>query len=189
MPKKIITMLMAMAIVLSISFASISPAIADPNGKQEAIEKGVKWLVEQQNTTDGSWDTRRMVGKTGLAVLKLETHAVQKYKCSPFDPAYPYADNVTAGLNYLFAHACNTSIGTQTHDGSVDNPDTNGNGIGVYFVFGGCGWKYPRSYETGITLMAIAASTTPDRIVNVPGSPVNGQTYRHVAVDTMNYLA
>ena len=155
----------------------------------QAIEDGVAWLARQQNA-DGSWGTSNQVAKTAFAVLKLETHAIDPkppYGCgygldSPFDPTYPYADNVTRGLDYLFANANIIDIGTQTHDGDVDNPDTNSNGKGVYF-------SGRRTYETSIALMAIAASRTPDRIVNVPGSSVNGWTYKDVAQDTVDYFA
>jgi hypothetical protein len=157
--------------------------------KCQAIEDGVAWLVAQQNA-DGSWGASYPVAETAFAVLKLETHATDPKPpdgCgygldSPFDPTYPYAENVSRGLNYIFANAYTIDIGTQTHDGSVDNPDTNGNGKGVYF-------SGRRTYETSIALMAIAASRTPDRIVNVPGSPVNGWTYKDVAQDTVDYLA
>ena len=37
--------------------------------------------------------------------------------------------------------------------------------------------------------MAIAESTAPDRVLDVPGSSVNGWTYYEVAEDAMNYLA
>jgi hypothetical protein len=155
----------------------------------QAIEEGVAWLVRQQNA-DGSWGTDYPVAKTAFAVLKLETHATDPKPpdgcgyglASPFDPAYPYADNVAQGLDYIFANAYTIDIGTQTHDGSVDNPDTNSNGKGVYF-------SGRRTYETSIAMMAIAASTTPDRIVNVPGSAVDGWTYKDALQDTVDYLA
>ena len=155
----------------------------------QAIEDGVAWLVRQQNA-DGSWGASYPVAETAFAVLKLETHATDRVPpdgcgyglASPFDPTYPYADNVTRGLDYIFDNANIIDIGTQTHDGSVDNPDTNGNGKGVYF-------SGRRTYETSIAMMAIAASTTPDRIVNVPGSAVDGWTYKDVLQDTVDYLA
>ena len=85
------------------------------------------------------------------------------------DPACPYHENITKGFNYIFANAHVISISNQTHDGREDNPDTNGNGIGVYFASPGSTRK---SYETGIALMAIAESATLDKVVNVSGSPI-----------------
>lgn len=176
----------AVAILVISVFAAMpfSASAASPEEIQEAIDDGIAWLVAQQND-DGSWGTSNMVGETGLAVKKLEHHAVDpKYGYglpSPFDPAYTYADNVSRGLDYLFNHSHTIAIGLQTYG----NPDTDGDGIGVYFGEN----QHHRNYETGIALMAIAESVEQDRIVNVPGSEVNGWSYHDVAVDTMNYLA
>ncbi|MDI6885632.1 MAG: hypothetical protein QMD22_04660 [archaeon] len=170
--------------------AMCTPVSADVTEEEikQAIDNGTAWLAAQQND-DGSWGTSDKVARTAFAVKKLEHHAVDpKYGYgldSPFDPAYPYADNVTRGLNYIFANAQIIKISNQTHDGRVDNPDTNGNGIGVSFTESG--WH--QTYQTSIALMAIAESGAQDKIVNVSGSPVNGWTYHDVAVDTVDYLA
>ena len=155
-----------------------------------AIDKGIAWLVNQQNPEDGSWGTGTgVVGKTGLVVKKLEHHAVDtKYGYgldTPFDPAYPYRENIINGFNYIFANAhIYTPIVPQTYCPDVD---TDSDGIGVYFVDG----KDPkhRCYETGIVLMAIAESIEQNRTVNVTDSEVYGWTYHAVAQDTVDYLA
>lgn len=151
------------------------------------IEDGVAWLAVQQKP-DGSWGYSYPVAETGLAVLKLAEHAVDaKYGFglpSPFDPAYPYHENVERGLNYIFAHARIIDISVQP----AGNPDTNGNGKGVYFI--SWDWDYyRRTYETSIAMMAIAGSRAPDMVVNVPGSQVDGWTYKVVLQDTVDYLA
>ena len=78
-------------------------------------------------------------------------------------------------------------IGIQDHTtgatGTMDNPDTNGNGKGVTTN------HWYSSYTTGILLAAIAASGTPDRVVTDPSSPVNGWTYKQVAQDMVDFLA
>ena len=181
--KKGIEIFIAAMVVILVFAVGVTSAKGPSQAEiKDAIDKGIVWLVAQQNS-DGSWGTSDMVGRTGLAVKKLEHHAVDcKYGyCldSPFDPAYPYADNVSKGLDYLFNHSHTRAIGPQTYG----DPDTDGDGIGVYFG------ETQRNYETGIALMAIAESTTPDRVVDVPGSPVDGWTYYEVAVDTMNYIA
>ena len=154
---------------------------------QAAIDAGIAWLVAQQNP-DGSWGTGDQVGTTALAVKKLEHHCVDtKWGLglpSPFDPACPYSDNITNGFNYIFANACIIPISVQP----AGNPDSDNDGIGVYFADGGCGGNHP-TYCTGVALMAIAESTAPDRVVDVPGSAVNGWTYYDVAVDAVDYLA
>jgi len=150
----------------------------------EAIDKGVAWLAAKQNP-DGSWGSYYPVGQTGLAVLKLEEHAVdEKYGYglpSPFDPAHPYRENVENGLNYIFLKASVINVSVQP----AGNPDTNGNGKGVNFS----SWGDHKIYETSIAMMAIAASRAPERVVNVPGSPVDNWKYKDVLQDAVDYLA
>jgi len=178
--------LLAVSLLLGLTLSLTVPAQAATEGEiQTAIDAGLVWLVAQQNA-DGSWGDYNPVGVTAFAVKKLEHHAVDdKYGYgldSPYDPAYPYVSNLTAGLNYIFANAYTMPISPQP----AGDPDTNGNGIGVYFSSPG---ETHQVYETGVALMAIAESTAPDRVVDVPGSPVNGWTYYEVAEDAMNYLA
>ena len=153
----------------------------------EAIADGVAWLAAQQNP-DGSWGTYYQVAKTGLAVLKLETHALDLGYASPFDTQYEYVDRVVAGLDFLFANAYVVGITTQP----AGDPDTDGDGIGVYFrspAFPPDKDHAVDTYDTGIALMALAASTTAGATVSVPGSPVDGWSFATVAQDTVDYLA
>lgn len=145
-----------------------------------AIDSGIEWLAAQQNTIDGSWGTSRQIGHTGFAVLKLETHAIQMGK-DPLDSSYEYYSNVTAGLDYIFSMATNISIAVQP----AGDPDTNGNGWGTYFAAD----PTHRGYESAVAMMAIAASTHPEMVVNVPGSAVDGRTYFDVLQDAVDYYA
>jgi hypothetical protein len=120
------------------------------------------------------------VGETGFAVLKLNTHAIQT-GWDPLDPAYDHYGNVTAGLDYIFANAYNISIPVQP----AGDPDTNGNGWGTYFT----AVPNERGYESAVAMMAIATSTHPEMVVNVPGSVVNGSTYFDVLQDAVDYYA
>jgi hypothetical protein len=176
--------LSAVLVVLAISLLLSSVEAATQEEIKVAIDKGLTWLVAQQNP-DGSWGDEYQVTKTAFAVLKLESHAMDvQYGyglSSPLDPSYPYADAIERGLKYLFANAYTTNITMQP----AGNPDTNGNGIGVYFDSG----KNRPIYETGIVMMALQASGFPDRVVNVPGSVVNGWTYRDVMQDAVDYYA
>jgi len=143
-----------------------------------AIAKGTDWLATGQNG-DGSWGTENQVGTTGFAVLKFETHAIQE-SMDPLNPGYQYYGQVRHGLDYIFRTASPASIGMQP----AGNPDTNGNGVGVY-------WEgiEGTTYYTGIAMMAVAASKHPEMIVNVAGSAVNGWTYERVLRDAVDYLA
>jgi hypothetical protein len=180
------------ALVLLLGLLSIPAQAASEEDINNAISNGVAWLAADQEP-DGSWPAYwEDVATTGLAVLKLEHRAYELGYDSPFDPAYEYSDNVIAGLDYLFgsANLFTQSIGTQDHtggaSGSIDDPDSNANGKGVYAH----GHSYPFDvYDTGIVLSAIAASGTPSRVVNVTGSPVDGWTYFDVAQDMVDWLA
>lgn len=145
---------------------------------EQSIVKGLEWLAGQQNP-DGSWGTSDLVARTGLAVLKFETRAIETGFTSPFDPAYPYHTNVEDGLNFIFSQAQYISIDAQPHG----NPDVIGDGKGLYFNAGG-----HNNYTAGIALMAVAGSTTPDRTVTIPGdiAPI---TYGKAAQYLADYLA
>jgi len=148
--------------------------------------RGVAWLASQQQA-DGSWTPDYYpVGVTGTAVLKLEAHAILQGR-SPFDPGYLYHENVEKGLNYLFANAyIQDGLPKQIHDGSEDDPDTNGDGEGAYF-YSHVPDEGHSNYETSIALMAIVGTAAPDRVVDV--GPFIGQTYREVAVSIVDFLA
>ena len=141
---------------------------------QASIEAGTTWLVDQQNLDNGSW--ANCPSHTGFAVIKLEERAFE-LGLDPFDPAYSYKDAVEAGLNFIFQNASLVNIGMEP----AGNPDRDGDGRGV--CFGG-----QTTYHTGICMMAVAASRAPNRVVNTPGSPVNGWTYKDVLDDAVDFM-
>lgn len=154
-----------------------------------AIEAGVAWLAAQQDgagywPTEGWWSP---CAYTALAVKKLEHHAVDpKWGLgldSPFDETYPYHEHVEKGLNWLFENCAYTMEITPQPAG---DPDTDGDGIGVYFEESwGDGY---RTYDSGIALMTICEAVELDRQVGGSG-PLAGWTYEEVARDIMDYLA
>lgn len=175
MKNRNILLTLAVVAVLVLSSVLIASAVTEDEIKP-AIDKGVAWLVTLQNP-DGSWgDGWNQIARTGFAVVKLEDRAIELGFKSPFDPAYQYAGNVEKGLNYIFTNAQTTGIAVQP----AGNPDTNGNGTGVYF-----GWQ--RTYETGIAMMAIAASRDPARLVAT--GPLTGKAYKDVLQDAVDYFA
>ena len=144
---------------------------------EAADANGVAWLAAQQNSSTGYWqDGSQLAGPTGLALIKLQERAFE-LRYTPFDPCYPYEQNVEKGLTYLFSQMSVIHITTQPHG----NPDSDGDGNGVSV--------HSSTYETGIALMAIAASMAPDRVVNSPDSPVNGWTYKRVLQNMVDYMA
>jgi len=163
---------------------------------EQAISDGLVWLVAQQNLNPGdpnygSWNAYygELEAGTGLALYKLQERAYELGYDSPFDPDYEYHQNVMDGLNWTFAHLTVVDISPQNHTtgatGTVDDPDTTGNGVGVCARHG----TSRETYSTGLLLVAISASGTPNRVVNVPGSPVDGWTYGQVAQDIVDWLA
>jgi hypothetical protein len=96
---------------------------------------------------------------------------------------------VVKGLNYIFEYAHIMDITDPQPHG---DPDTDGDGLGVYFETIGVIWH--RSYSTGISLMAIgAADACADKLGNpspvVAMGPLAGETYEDVIQDTVDYLA
>ena len=172
----------AILLLLSLSVFVVPVQAATRDEIDAAVESGIEWLVSQQNTIDGSWGISRQIGYTGFAVLKLETHAIQT-GWDPLDPSYEYYSNVTAGLDYIFSMATNISITVPPTP--AGDPDTNGNGWGTYFAAD----PTHRGYESAVAMMAIAASTHPEMVVNVPGSDVDGRTYFNVLQDAVDYYA
>lgn len=155
-------------LMLVMALICASASAATDEEIEQAIENGTAWLVTQQNP-DGSFGASYYaVGRTGFAVLKLEDRAVELGYETPFDPDYEYSENVQKGLDFIFSRAVLM--------------DYNGDGTNEVY-FGG-----HIVYETSVAMMAIAASTTPDRVVGVAGSPVNGMSYKQVEGLAMNYL-
>ena len=196
--KKTAASIIVIAMVVLTAFAAIvMPAGAATEEEiEQAITDGLVWLVAQQNLNPGdadygSWDAYngQLEAGTGLALYKLQERAYELDYDSPFDPEYEYHQNVIDGLNWAFAHLAVVDISEQDHTtgvtGTMDDPDTNDNGVGVCARHG----TSMETYSTGILLTAISESGTPDRVVDVPGSPVDGWTYEQVAQDMVDYLA
>jgi hypothetical protein len=129
-----------------------------------SIESGLAWLVSQQSQ-DGSW--AGMVAYTGFALVKLEDRAFELGYASPFDADYPYRQNVISGLNFLFGNAA-----------------TYGDGTGICFSQGN-----HETYSTGIAMMAIAASRSPDMVVNAPGNITDTMTYKDVLQSAVDFFS
>lgn len=174
MKRRILSILITLVLLAGLS---VSPALAATEDEIElSIQDGLAWLVSEQSA-DGSWGAYERVAHTGLALIKLEDRAFET-GYDPFDPAYEYSENVIAGLNYIFAWANTIGIGPQP----AGDPDYNGNGVGVYI----CDTS-DLTYATGISLMAIAGSRDPGKLVTV--GPQAGRTYGDVVQDVVDYLA
>ena len=181
---KLKTLAIALAVAVAPMLATWPGGVsAEPPTLEEiraSVALGVDWLAGAQQS-DGSFGGYDQVAHTALAVKKLMHHAVDpEYGLglpSPFDDANPYKAEVILGLNYILANGQTMPISPQP----AGDPDTNGNGLGVYFETSGNIWH--RNYTTGITLMTLCEAVELDRLVE--SGPLAGWTYADVAQDTM----
>ena len=90
----------------------------------------------------------------------------------------PYKTTVQKGLDWLFSQGQNITLSNQT----AGNPDTNGNGIGIYWNNDGL-----PIYETPMVLMAIVGSQAPTNVTSA--GPLGIRTYRNIAVDIVDFIA
>lgn len=172
--------LFAVALLMAgIWLAGVAGAATEAE-KRAAIDSGLAYLATTQNAAGyfGSGGTDYLISNTGSAVL-----AFLEEKPNWGANAATYQAVVDKGLNYLFSQAQLVTISNQT----AGNPDGDGNGVGVKFYPGGANSR--DTYVTGIVLPAIASSGTPNAVVNVPGSAVNGWTYKQVVQNTIDYFA
>jgi len=164
--RKILAVLVVLGLLLAMFVIPAQAATEDEI--EESIAAGLAWLAEQQNP-DGSWGSWDQVAHTGFAVVKMLDRG---YKLAredpdiddPFDPDYAYSDNIEKGLEYLFSQAASHASG------------------GICFAMGG-----HETYNTGIAMMAIAATRVPTRIV--PTGPFSGQTYQFVVDGCVTFFA
>jgi hypothetical protein len=173
--------LVAFAILLiAVGFSAkttSSQALQEPDPKEEAIVKGLAWLADAQwlpsEGGDGGWSPGSCdrIAYTGLALLKLETRAIE-LGLDPLGPEYMYSPNVQAGLDFIMAHMHTQAIGPQP----AGNPDGDGDGLGVFWdSWPDCGgWHI--TYNTSIALMALSASGHPE-------------IYGDAAQDALDYTA
>jgi hypothetical protein len=141
-----------------------------------AIEKGLAYLNSTQ-ASDGHWgDGWNPVASTAMAVLSFENAPNNHFGWNLTDP---YHTTVQKGLDWLFAGANVQPIGVQP----AGDPDSNGNGIGIYFSDG------QPVYETPMALMAIVGTQAPTNVTTTGPANVVGRTYHDITVDIVDYLA
>jgi hypothetical protein len=173
MKRKTISIVLAAVMLLTMGLATTLPVgAATEEDIQTAIDNGIAYLVAQQNMGTGQFmGEYGQLAETSFAVLKLLDRAYETLK-DPFQEDsgapdyYMYHDNVVAGLDYIF-------LGAGTY----------GAGTGLTFSLG---WS--ETYNTGIAMMAIAASQTPDRVVISANPVVNGLTYQQVVQGCVDYF-
>ncbi len=153
--RNLLSTIMAVAILL---LTAIPARPATPEQIEAAINAGVAWLVNGQNT-DGSWGSWDQVAKTALAVVKLQDRAREL-------PTNEYDDEIQDGLDYIFGQATVAPYGP---------------GSGICFSVGG-----HETYNTGIAMMAIANDGDLSQIVNT--GPAAGNTHGYVLQGNVDFF-
>ncbi len=176
--KRLLHILVIIALVMLTLGAALPAQAATPAEINDAITDGLAWLATQQNPAGYFTGSGYLLADTASAVLAFENEG-----------HFPgggtlYSINVEKGLDWIFLNAQKQAIVNQTvgYAGRNDNPDTNGNGLGVFVV------SSSRTYETGMVMQAIADSHTPDRVVGGVG-PCAGMTYAEVLTDMVDWCA
>lgn len=170
--------LYTLIILLTLSGSAVFAATGQQ--KQTALESGLEYLAQQQYG-DGSWYSSAGTGVSTGAGVQAFQNAGYYAGTDVILNGTNYGDVVGEGLNYLFSRTQTVGIGIQPYG----DPDTNGNGYGVILNPSGINGRDTQS--TGMSLMAIIGSGTPDAIVTT-GS-MAGRTYAEVAQDVVDYFA
>lgn len=139
----------------------IQAVTIDP--RDDALDKGAAWIVARQ-LDSGGWTENRDPGTTSLALSALTAHA-KHLGFNPMDPEYEYSNNIEAALNYIFSRTQRDVSNNYVH------------------------WGTSQIYVLGPALMAITSVETPDAIIDLEGSAVDGMTHLEVVEEVVNFIA
>jgi len=155
-----------------------------------AIDNGLWWLHKQQvrgNYPDGAeygyWNSPYgyYVASTSACT---EAFELQGHLPSGDLGEDPYVETVQRGLNYLFNQFHTYSVYQDATYCPLGNPDTNGNGIGL-----GCYGPGEILYESGMALMTVSSSGTPNKIATTGSVNVVGRAYKDIVQDMIDWFA
>lgn len=155
-----------------------------------AIDNGLWWLHKQQvrgNYPDGEeygyWNSPYgyYVASTSACT---EAFELQGHLPSGDLGEDPYVETVQRGLNYLFNQFHTHSVYQDATYCPLGNPDTNGNGIGL-----GCYGPGEILYESGMALMTVSSSGSPNKIAATGSVNVVGRAYKDIVQDMIDWFA
>lgn len=171
--KSTIVALLIVGVLLMTIRVPLSEA-ASQEDINNAIIDGLEYLNSTQ-AADGHWGgSYYPVACTATAVL-----AFENFGHLPGNLSDPYHTTVEKGLDYLFSQAHVQALTMQT----AGDPDTNGNGIGIYFATSNT------IYQTPMVVMAIVASQNQSRIATTGPANVIGRSYYNITVDIIDWIA
>ncbi|MBN2055789.1 PKD domain-containing protein, partial [bacterium] len=146
-----------------------------------AVDDGLWYIHKQQQRTStnyGSWwySTTYSCSITGSSIQSFEINGHLELGDLEEDP---YVETVLFGLRYLFTTLYATEISVQ----AGGDPDSNGNGLGI------SGDTNRPIYEGGMIMDAIAATNTPETIVETGAANIAGRSYLDVLTDMVDMYA
>jgi len=154
-----------------------------------AIDNGLWWLHKQQvrgNYPDGAeygyWNAPGYYVASTSACT--EAFELQGHLPGGDLDEDPYVETVQRGLNYLFNQFYTYSVYQDATYCPLGNPDVNGNGIGL-----GCYKPGEILYESGMALMTISSTGTPNKIATTGSANVVGRAYKDIAQDMIDWFA
>lgn len=157
-----------------------------------ALDNGLWWLHKQQirstyadGTEYGYWYSSYGY-HVAFTAAATEAFELLGHLPSSDRNEDPYAETVQRGLNYLFNQFYTYSISQDQTYCPLGNPDMNGNGIGLACFSGDITRQI---YESGMALMTISSSRTPDRIATTGTPDVLGRSYKEIVQDMVDFMA
>ncbi len=160
--KSVVSFLVLFTLFGSIFSVPLHIKAVDVDLKTEALEKGAAWIVSKQ-LESGGWTESRDPGTTSLALSALTAHA--KYLgVNPLSEDYDYHENVQKAIDYIFLRATKDSENSFVH------------------------WGVDQIYVLGPAIMAISSVETPDEVINIEGSSLNGMTHKQVVQQVVNFI-
>ena len=154
-----------------------------------AIDTSLWWFHKNMaRTTSGGvpvgyWSEAGYSGAlTALTVLAFEN---QSHLPSGDSTQDPYVLDAQRGLNYLFTQMSSQSISGPNSSCPYGNPDSNSNGIGINMSAG----QGRYTYEIGPTMMALAATGTPNALSLTGPANVYNRAYKDILQDMVDLCA
>ena len=147
----------------------------------------------------GSWSYAQFGGSLTVSVQGASLNAFEANGHREIgDASNPYTETVSRGMHYLFARLDSEALVPQTlgplagEASRDDNPDTNGNGIGIRTDFrsvGGISGSLDAPYQLGMVMDAIVASGTVNATATTGPADVIGRRYADIVQDMVDWYA
>src|SRR5262249_53576709 len=137
------------------------------------------------NVLMGRWDYPQVSGNAFVSVTGASVNAFEANGYLETGPATsPYTDTVALGLKYIISRLATQPMDVQTvgdtsGTGRNDDPDTNGDGIGIAPSF----LEPDPPYQSGMVMDAIVAAGTPAALATTGPAGVVGLTYGKIIQD------